>query len=193
MGCGRSALTMMALAALGLPAAGHASTLVIEAYVDGRDQIALRGDTAQWLHFDYAAVGRWDNQDLPTYFNGVAWTPTWLGYPAPNEIRVSGAVSSTYTGLSPALPEGHMGVTLINLTSGRGPVSIVQFPDAANAYTLKIEFNDNDIGLPAASYAGWYTVQLEISPVLEPSAYALWLAGLGLAGFAARRSRVPMR
>jgi len=171
---------------LAQPLLAHAFTLTVEAYIDGRDDLILQGNTAQWLHLDYAAVGRWNFQDLPTYFDGVAWTPDWPGYPAPNEIRVNGALSSTFSGLSYALPNGTMNVALTNLTSGRGPVSIVQYPDSSNAYTLKVEFNDNDIGLPATSYAGWYTVQLNITPVPEPESYALLLAGLGLVGAAVR-------
>ena len=93
-------------------------------------------------------------RDLPTYFNGVAWTPTWPGHPAPNEIRAFGAVSSTYAELIPALPEGPTAVKLTNLTSGRGPMSIVQYPDAASAHTLKIEFNDNDICPPSQIQTG---------------------------------------
>lgn len=193
MGHGSSSWKLAALGALVLPATGMASTLVIEAYVDGRDHLILQAGTAQWLHLDYAAVGRWDNQDLPTYFNDVAWTPSWPGHPAPDEIRVFGVTSALYTGLTPALPNGPMTVSLANLTIGRGPVTIVQYPDAANAYTLKIEFNDNDVGLPATSYAGWYTVQLDVSPVPEPPSYALWLVALGLAGVGARRHHVAMR
>lgn len=184
-----SFLSVVAVAALGLPPAANAYTLDIDAYIDGRDWLILQGNTAQWLHLDFAAVGRWNFQDLATSFNGTAWTPDWPGYAAPNEIRVSGAMSSVYAGLNPALPSGPMAVTLTKLTSGRGPVSIVQVPDSSNAYTLKLEFNDNDIGEPATSYADWYKVRLDITPVPEPATVSLMLAGLLLTGAAALRRK----
>lgn len=182
-------MAMAAITALSLPSMANAYTLVVDAYIDGRDDLVLLGGTAQWLHLDYAAVGRWNFQNLPTYFNGVAWTPDWPGHPPPDEIRVNGAASSVFTGLTPAMPSGPMTVTLTNLTAGRGLVSIVQYPHISNAYTLKVEFNDNDIGEPATTYAGWYKVQLDISPVPEPESYAMLLAGLGLVGAATRRRK----
>ena len=33
-------------------------TLEISALIDGRDQLIIQGDTLQWHHFDFAAVGR---------------------------------------------------------------------------------------------------------------------------------------
>jgi hypothetical protein len=187
MKLGKSILTLAAGAALSLAPAANALTLEVDAYVDGRDQLILQGSSAQWLHLDYAAVGRWNFQNLATYFNGAAWLPDWPGHPAPDEIRVQGALSSLYTGLAPALPDGPMSVTLTNLTAGRGPVSIVQLPDSSNAYTLVVEFNDNDIGQPSNTYADWYKVRLDITPVPEPASSALMLAGLALAAMAVRR------
>lgn len=190
-----SILAMTVVASLGLPSVASAYTLDIQAYIDGRDQLILQGDTAQWEHFDYAAVGRWGGHNEATFLNGLAWTPDWPGYPVPNEVRVHGADSSVFTGTGAFLPSGAMTVTLANLTTGRGPVTIVQSPDAGNGYALKVEFNDNAYGqgTPENPYAVWYHVQLNITPVPEPETYAMFLVGLGLVGTIARRKILPAR
>lgn len=157
-----------------------ATSLQVEAYIDGRDQLIIQGNMVQWEHFDYAAVGRWNGNNYPTYLKtpdiNEAWTPTWP-QPVPDEIRFH-ADSSIFTGLSPALPAAPVTVTLTNLTNPlRGPVTIVQFPEAGNGYTLKVEFNDN-----IQEFAAWYSVELNITPTPLPA--AIWLLGSGLLGLA---------
>lgn len=46
----------------------------VQAWVDGRSQLVLQGDTARWHHFDYAAPGRLGFANAPTTIDGVDWS-----------------------------------------------------------------------------------------------------------------------
>jgi len=62
-----------------------------------------------------------------------------------------------------------------------GSTTVISLPSlAANVYTLEIR--GDVVGLAGGSYSG----VLNLSPIPEPQAYALLLAGLGLLGFAVR-------
>jgi hypothetical protein len=140
-----------------------------QADFDGRDWLVIQGATARWQHFDYTPVGL-HNPSYPAMImsssvngvalvNGASWIPSW-----PNGTG-SGAWSSTYGGLIPALPPNPAWVSL-NVVSGRGPVSIVQLPSDANTNTLIVEFNDDTYGGDAL-----YDVQIFVateSPLLMP-------------------------
>src|SRR5512136_271110 len=56
-------------------------TIEIRADIDGRSQLILRGNTAQWHHFDAAAPGRQLFTNFPTTINGVDWYPIWPDKP----------------------------------------------------------------------------------------------------------------
>jgi hypothetical protein len=120
-----------------------------QADFDGRDWLVIQGKTARWQHFDYTPVGL-HNPSYPAtvmsssingvpLVSGASWIPSW-----PNGTG-TGAWSSTYGGLIPALPSNPGRVSL-NVVSGRGPVSIVQLPNTANTNTLIVEFNDDVFG-----------------------------------------------
>jgi hypothetical protein len=128
------------------PAVVHAAPFIrIGASVDGRDRLIIQGNTLQWHHFDFAAVGRAGGANIPTIIEGPdgagAWIPTWPS-PPPNEIRFE-AFSSVFQGLSPALPAeaSHWFVTK---WFGRGEVRIVEQPSPSNGFKLVVEFNDNE-------------------------------------------------
>lgn len=141
------AMLVVALIAALAPLAAHAAPFIrIVAYVDGRDQLIIQGNTLQWHHFDYAAVGRVDGRNFPTFIErpegaGPVWYPQWP-YPPPDEIRFE-AYSSVSRDLTPPLPaedrQWHVTKRL-----GRGPVRIVQQPSATNSYELIVEFADNE-------------------------------------------------
>jgi len=151
------------------PIAGFAEdqtiTLDITAYIDGRDQLIIHGNTLQWHHFDFAAVGRWGGANLPTTLSTTLdgapvltnfnWIPDWP-LPPPNEIRFE-ALSSVFSGLIPNLPDSSITVTLAPIQA-RDSVSIVQSPSVSNGQTLIVEFNDDPSGGPA-----YYEVLLTIT------------------------------
>ena len=117
----------------------------IEAHIDGRDRLAIKGDTMQWHHLSAAAVGRHNGADSPTIIsdslgrNVTEWLPQWAT-PPPNEIRQR-ASSSIFEGLPQPLPRDGMAWKL-EQTFGRNEVYIVEQPNAANDYTLLVEFWD---------------------------------------------------
>ena len=145
-------------------AGGTTFTYTFTACMDGRDLLMIQGSTLQWQHLDYQAVGlandcppgASDAVGIDTTNNGTAglstsWLPTWALNPPP-----SGTLSSTFTGLSPALPSGPMTVSL-NVIAARTSLTIYQQPSAANNWTLILDFNDDP--LPGATvYTGEVTV-----------------------------------
>ena len=137
-------------------------TLDVSAYIDGRDELIIQGNTLQWDHFDFAAPGRLDGVNYPTIItttlngvtqmNGADWIPTWP-FPPPDPIRFP-TLSSVFTGLTPTIP-GTTDVSL-NVIQARESMSIAQLPSASNNYTTLLEFND-DIEPGAAWYEGLLT------------------------------------
>lgn len=120
------------------------NVITVEALIDGRSQLILRRNTAQWHHFDFAAPGRHEFANLPTTINGKEWSPVWPDVPDA-ENRDCNCYSNVFKfkGVKPGLYRNQPQVE-INVLQGRGPVSIVEFPSKANRNALVVEFDDND-------------------------------------------------
>jgi hypothetical protein len=125
---------------------GPMRVITIEALIDGRSQLILRKNTAQWYHLDFAAPGRHEFVNAPTLINGKEWFPVWPDAPDA-ENRDCYCYSNIFKGVKPALH--HKSPLEINVLQGRGVVSIVEYPSKANKYALVIEFDDNPYGGPA--------------------------------------------
>ncbi|MGA2265825.1 MAG: PEP-CTERM sorting domain-containing protein [Phycisphaerae bacterium] len=185
-------------AAVSAASANITMSLDIRAYTDGRDLLVIQGDTMQWHHLDFAAVGRW-GKDIDdsnawaneptilsttlngaTVMNGYAWLPDWPGHPWPDEIRDEDSFSAVFSSLTPALPATDMTVDLTAIQA-RSELSIFQYPTAANGYTLILDFNDDD-----PSGADWYEAKVDINYVPEPATLSLLVLG-GLATLGNRR------
>ena len=117
-------------------------TMRVEAVIDGRSQLILRNNTAQWRHFDFAAPGRLDFKNAPTVINNVEWFPVWPDKPDKENRDCDGCLSDVFTGVNPPLLSEKMIISLRKVQA-RNKVSIVQLPTAANNLTLIIEFDDN--------------------------------------------------
>ncbi|MBI5365310.1 MAG: hypothetical protein HZA53_19185 [Planctomycetes bacterium] len=137
---------------------GRADTLNVRAWIDGRSQLTLQGDTAQWSQFDFAAPGRLDcdtgSPIQPTYLGVAAWLPNWPDA-STCENRFCNCSSDVFTGLVPSLPSASF-TAVLHLVQVRNQCTIVEFPTAANGYRVVIEFDDNPWG-----GADWYEVVLE--------------------------------
>jgi hypothetical protein len=139
-------------------------TIDVQAFIDGRDLLVIQGNTLQWDHLDYSAVGLWNGSNYPTtittYVDGVqqnqySWTPDW---PASLSTGQSGTGdSSIFTGLTPALPSSDMSVSLDTI-SARDSLTIYQLPTASNNQTLILDFNDDP-----SSGATWYDARITIT------------------------------
>jgi hypothetical protein len=68
-----------------------------------------------------------------------------------------------------------------------GGMSVFQTPLAAGTYNLVVS------GVSDGTHGGSYGLDLSVSPVPEPTAYATLIAGLGLIGFATRRRKSDER
>jgi len=148
----------MAVLSVVFSAFAQAATIRVEAYIDGRSQLILKGNTAQWQHFDYGAPGYDD--DRPTRINGLSWYPQWSGDPR----DCNGCYSDSFTGVSPAISAVAQTVTF-NAIQAREGLAILQQPSSGNDYSLILEFNDNVTG-----GGDWYIVELDVPFVEEPIA-----------------------
>jgi len=144
--------TAEAVAGVAAPTGG---LIRVQALVDGRSQLVLQGDTAQWHHFDFAAPGRLGFGNAPTTIDGIDWYPQWPDIPDA-ENRECHCFSDVFTGVNPPLPQTDVVVSLISVRA-RGSVSIVQPPNAQNGSTLIVEFDDNP--QPGAV---WYVVDINV-------------------------------
>jgi hypothetical protein len=127
-------------ALLNASASAEASAIRVSALMDGRSQLILRGNTAQWHHFDHAAPGRWAGRNDPTTINGTQWFPDWPGFSG--EVRCGGCFSDVFSGVSPALPAAPVVVTVTGVRARVAP-RVLQQPSAQNDYTAVVELDDN--------------------------------------------------
>lgn len=139
----------------------------VEALIDGRSQLTLSGNTAQWSHFHFVLPGKADGRDEPTIINGIDWFPIWTGDCNTCVLNVdpdcSTCSSNTFNSVIPGLPSEDM-TTDLKIIESRNQVNVVQSPNSSNGYTLIIEFDDN---LPPG--AEWYIVDIYYTQLLEPS------------------------
>ncbi len=131
--------------------------------IDGRSSMVIGTYYAWYEHHDYAApgmhfyFGEGDPASMaarPTFVQGSEWYPTW---PEDGENRDCGCVSSVFESQPPhevLVPFADAEISL-EVLEGRGEVSIVTYPSAANHYELTLEWDDNPQGGPA-----WYEVEL---------------------------------
>jgi hypothetical protein len=130
-------------------------TFTISAVIDGRSQLWMRGNTAQWVHLDFAAPGRLEGANDPTIIIGKAWYPAWPDVPDA-ENRDCGCSSSIFRGVKPSVPDKYVNATL-NVIQGRGPVYFTSLPsDVTNRY-LTLDFDDD-----AEPGAALYVVEVTI-------------------------------
>lgn len=160
-----SAVLVTAFAAILLAGAASAQTLRARAWIDGRSQLVLQGDTAQWNHFDWAAPGRL-NCDTgtpiePTLLGSTLWYPNWPDTQS-CENRDCNCSSDVFHGLAPSLPAADFSVVLHVLQS-RGATAIAEYPSASNGWRVVVEFDDSGPG-----GAEWYEVDVEVVPVTPP-------------------------
>jgi hypothetical protein len=116
----------------------------IKALIDGRSQLILSENTAQWHHLDYAAPGRHEFRNEPTVINGVDWFPVWPDIPN-EENRDCDCFSDVFVGVDPPLPFAETDI-VFNTIRSRNVTQIIQHPTKENDFELIIEFDDNAPG-----------------------------------------------
>jgi hypothetical protein len=129
-------------------------TITVRALIDGRSQLILKANTAQWRHFDNAAPGLHGGRNEPTIINSVKWFPQWEDSDMDPEVRVTKAMSDVFDKVDPALPAAAMTVTMTKVHC-RDSASVVQQPEAGNQFTTVIELNDDQ-----SPGSDWYEVKL---------------------------------
>jgi hypothetical protein len=184
------------LAALALAGSGAltAATLTIDvqAQIDGMSLLVFQGDTVQWHNLTWGAPSGptifTTTLDGVTQWTDYEWDPVWA-WPYSWDLW-----SSALSPFVPALPNGDMTVELeVIQARDDGFLTISQYPEAANGYTLILNFDD---GLPGGNawYRGLLTIQYEDSGIPEPSTFLLaGLAQLGGLALLRRRARASSR
>jgi hypothetical protein len=135
----------------------HARVLRVQVTVDGRSRLIFQDETVRWLHLEYAAPGRHDEDNQPTLIDGVPWEPVW---PDRNGRQNTWqcVLSSVYRGIQPPLPRAPLNVG-VAVQDGRGGVYVIDTPCEHNDYTLIVEIHDADGG------ADRYDLELCLEPV----------------------------
>jgi RNA polymerase sigma factor (sigma-70 family) len=131
----------------------------IQAYIDGRSRLVIRGNTVQWRHYEFAVPGGHGDVARPTVINGKQWFPAWLGIGIGDAINVS----NLYEKLDPPLPTAAVPVT-VKPINARGKISIVQLPADDNQFTLILEFDDATNNGPSM-----YTAEISFPPAEAPA------------------------
>lgn len=133
------------------------NTLIVRSFIDGRSHLVLQDGSLYWHHLDFAAPGRHEFNDEPTYLTALyrertAWMPIWPDIPDA-ENHWCDCDSSSFDQI---LPLASITQTItMNVIQARDQVTIVQQPRAENDYTLIIEFHDRFDG------ADWYEVSID--------------------------------
>ncbi len=130
----------------------HRGVALIEAYIDGRSELTLRGygwGIMRWSHYDWAAPGRLNGAFLPTRVGPDAWYPDWPDVPDSEnrDCHCFSSIASHYLFLWPGPYDLDP-----RLRRGRGTASATM----VSASDVIISFNDN--AFPGAE---WYTVSLD--------------------------------
>jgi hypothetical protein len=111
--------------------------LTVRAYIDGSDVINVSGGRL-WIKHDTGSL-----PGKLIYINGQTWTPTWA----------TNGVSSEFGGVKPPLRTRSGQTIQVTKITGRGVVSIQQFPSADNDQTLAARIDDEEAG-----GADWYEI-----------------------------------
>ncbi|THB68415.1 MAG: PEP-CTERM sorting domain-containing protein [Gammaproteobacteria bacterium] len=160
-------------------------TLNVEAYVDGKSTLKIKGNSIWWHHYEYSAPGQWPHgpQDPPisTTINGYEWYPDWSGisnyWHRGNPCNVQAGHKCETPALVGHIPSLIDNDQIISFDFDGRTLVELEAPSAANQFTTSIIFNDNYGG------ADWYSFELvyDVSNIPEPTTGFLFvLAGLPL-------------
>ncbi|MCE5228374.1 hypothetical protein LLG95_02095 [bacterium] len=125
----------------------------VRAFIDGSDCLKIQGNKVWWQHRRYNLPGKWQGADEPTYINGEQWMPSWDESLVNNHGALAGGMrenenrqfSDKLTIKNPLPREANDNIRL-KINKGRGKVTIDQYPNQSNGYTLSVLFDDDSIG-----------------------------------------------
>ena len=163
----------------------HTFEIDIQAYIDGRSLLLLKGNQLLWHHLEHAAPGHWNGANLPTIvstkLDGVdvakelQWKPNW---PKAQDRDVTNETYSDALPLRvPAMALASTLVTLQTVTDREGLRLAV--PTGANADTLTLDFDDN-----GSDAAAWYHGRLIFTYADVPAQGTLFTGAAALEGVA---------
>jgi len=153
--------------------------------------LALAGGAAQAATYnlgDITATGV--QQNSASFANGASFSDTW-NFTLSSYSDVSVLISANFSrpefafsNFQATVSGGNLpGAVPLNLTTGNSFQILEGAGDAiAGNYSITVSGVSNRNN-------SLYTFGIDVTPVPEPSSYALLMAGLGVVGFMARRSR----
>ncbi|MCV2362778.1 PEP-CTERM sorting domain-containing protein [Paucibacter sp. DJ1R-11] len=153
--------------------------------------LALAGSVAQAASYnlgDITATGA--SQNSASFANGANFTDSW-NFSLTGANDVAALISANFarpefafSNFQAFVSGGNLpGQVALNLTSGNSfQILEGSGPTIAGNYTITVSGISNRNN-------SFYTFNVDVSPVPEPSSYALLMVGLGVVGFMARRSR----
>lgn len=115
-------------------AAGGGAELRFRGYIDGADEIHIRGNSLWYVHRSWKRPGDGDNGQEPTFLNDKPWKPTWRS----NN-------SEKYTALDPAFPTVGDPQISLEKKQARGELRVMQQPSESNGYEAIIFVDDSNV------------------------------------------------
>lgn len=127
--------------------------ITIQALVDGRDLIYIRGNKICIQHMLNQFIGEYNDSNIPVCINGNedVWQPKW-NQAISDEHQFNKTIPSLPT--SGTWDETNMSVKYV--TTGLGKIEIITYPNADNNYTLTIKVDDH---LPSGAH--WYFLDID--------------------------------
>jgi hypothetical protein len=107
---------------------GQQRALTIKVTVDGSDVVKVSGNKLWIEHEDFQLPQR-------ILLNDKVWIPQWTSN-----------VSASYEGLQPPFAPQDLQKIKVSKRAGRGKVTVVEIPMAANDQTLAFRIDDNEQG-----------------------------------------------
>jgi hypothetical protein len=119
--------------------------LKIKSFIDGADVIKIQANKIWYEHESWNLPGRWEGRNEPTFINEKEWIPEW-----------EGRNSKPFDEIQPPLPTEADTRIYASETQGRGPVYVIERPNAGNDYVLSLYLDD-----AAIDGADWYEVLVQ--------------------------------
>ena len=111
------------LARLRVKSSITAEELHVRCFIDGTDEVHVRGNRLWYVHRSWKKPGDGDESQEQTFVNSTAWTPAWQGN-----------ISDKFGQLNMALPDQGDYQISMKVVRSRSQVELIQEPKEGNRY-----------------------------------------------------------
>ena len=127
------------------------SKLKVRTFIDGADVLFVRGDQIWFKHYAYDLPGKWRKVNEPSYVNGSEWMPEWK-----DSLSDRFTIPSDSVAALPPNKEFDETTLEVNSYGAWGKVSVVEYPNAGNDFTLVVLLDDLEY-----EGASWYNIGID--------------------------------